>query len=236
MRAYFSFKIISIFIFFVPITLFAQSIDTKNQEKILSELSRDLSDLHNQISRAFTLLKERTGDKTNLSQHIYFQVNENVQIMREPSKDSAVLFKTTRPTIFRIIFSENGWYEVLFLKPSTEISISEDPFEGLLERVTSGWIEASKGSVYNKIELQPGFVFTGEESKGKGIYLDDWIDKNSGKIIAKLTEPIFEWIINTANKFKTKYENNPLVYVSGFTLDVGASPSLSISFEFKKGK
>ena len=88
--------------------------------------------------------------------------------------------------------------------------------------------------MYNKIELQPGFVFTGEESKGKGIYLDDWIDKNSGKIIAKLTEPIFEWIINTANKFKTKYENNPLVYVSGFTLDVGASPSLSISFEFKK--
>jgi len=45
---------------------------------------------------------------------------------------------------------------------------------------------------------------------------------------------VFEEIVEQASKMKDKYKNNPYVSVTGFSVNVGVPPSMSINIEFKK--
>lgn len=234
MRIFFVFIIIS----FLPVCSSAQDKHTETQDEIFSELSGDLTTLYDKISQTYKILKE--NDKavydTYLSRHTYFETSANAQIMSEPSKDSKVLLNTTRPEKYRIISHIDGWYEVLFFK-ADEIPVDSMMENDFMERLNFGWIESSNGHELEKQEIQqslPNYRAAGEGNQENVLFVDKWIDKNIEVIIKKLKEKIFEPLINKANEIKKKYENNSFIYVSGFTIDFGIPPSISISFSFKE--
>jgi len=50
----------------------------------------------------------------------------------------------------------------------------------------------------------------------------------------KQTEDMYEMIINKMYALKKKYDNNPYVRISGFDVNIGIPPSVTVSIEFKK--
>lgn len=51
--------------------------------------------------------------------------------------------------------------------------------------------------------------------------------------VKSTTESIYQQIMDKVKGFKEKYENNPYVRVTGFSVDISIPPAVSISFEFK---
>lgn len=49
-----------------------------------------------------------------------------------------------------------------------------------------------------------------------------------------IAEDLFRKLTEQASKIKDSYRNNPYVSVTGFTVNVGISPSVGVNFEFKK--
>ncbi len=47
------------------------------------------------------------------------------------------------------------------------------------------------------------------------------------------TDSMYQQIMDKVKGFKEKYENNPYVRVTGFSVDIAIPPAVSISFEFK---
>lgn len=48
------------------------------------------------------------------------------------------------------------------------------------------------------------------------------------------TEDIYDKLLKRVNAIKERYNDNQYITVTGFSVDIGISPSVSISFEFKK--
>lgn len=48
------------------------------------------------------------------------------------------------------------------------------------------------------------------------------------------TQDVYEMIINKMWVLKKKYENNPYIRISGFDINIGIIPSVTVSIEFKK--
>jgi|GEM_PF-4884389 len=50
----------------------------------------------------------------------------------------------------------------------------------------------------------------------------------------KQTEDIYEIVINKMRALKKQYENNPYIRISGFDINIGIVPSVTVSIEFKE--
>lgn len=48
------------------------------------------------------------------------------------------------------------------------------------------------------------------------------------------TQDIYEIIINKMRALKKKYDNNPYIKITGFEINIGITPSVTISMEFQK--
>ena len=56
----------------------------------------------------------------------------------------------------------------------------------------------------------------------------------AGQQPSSLADDIFRELTERAVRFRDAYRNNPYISVTGFSVNVGVPPSVSISFEFKK--
>ncbi len=51
---------------------------------------------------------------------------------------------------------------------------------------------------------------------------------------AGVADRLYEQIMESVKKMKDKYDKNTYVSVSGFSVNMGVPPSVTVSFEFKK--
>jgi hypothetical protein len=100
----------------------------------------------------------------------------------------------------------------------------------------------SEGNKYPLIGVYDNFI---------GIKHDDnprWIERTHGEVMpAALTgdftikssgwwNSLREDLIERAVKLREKYQNNPYISITGFSIEIGVPPSLTIDFEFKDSK
>lgn len=86
----------------------------------------------------------------------------------------------------------------------------EQPEQGMY----AGWVNAA--------EAVPKPSFT------------EWIEaKESLEEPKSAKDQIYEKIMTSVKGFRDKYENNPYVTITGFSVNIGVPPSVSVSFEFK---
>jgi uncharacterized protein YgiM (DUF1202 family) len=102
-------------------------------------------------------------------------------------------------------------YEVLDKTSDWYAVRLEKPIGGL----NSGWINAS--------EVTPEYSFN---VIGKKIMAVRETDKS-------LLDKAYERLVKSVTEMRNKYEKNPYVSITGFSIDVGIPPSVAISFEFK---
>jgi len=94
-------------------------------------------------------------------------------------------------------------------------------------------ISAELGSINQKIaeayQIQQGRVQQPSDYRQARSTVSSSIKSNSKK-----TQDIYQVIIKKMYDLEKKYENNPYVRISGFDINIGIPPSVTISLEFKK--
>jgi hypothetical protein len=104
--------------------------------------------------------------------------------------------------------------------------------------------KATAGQTFKVVDKASDWYAVKLETPGKGIdaawvnaadvtpnfrTLGSTTEKN-----ANVTDRLYEQIMESVKKVKDKYDRNPYVSVSGFSVNVGIPPSVTVSFEFKK--
>lgn len=105
-------------------------------------------------------------------------------------------------------------------------------------------MKASIGQTYKMIDKTNDWYAVQIEKPTKGVEAA-WV--NASDVAPKIqqlastlsenknaADRIYEQIMDSVKKVKDKYDQNPYVSVSGFSVDIGIPPSVSVSFEFKK--
>ena len=102
---------------------------------------------------------------------------------------------------------------------------------------------ATKGSTYHVLDKTSNWyaVALDKEVAGQSAA---WVNaSNVAPVNTLATSPsqqksyadkLYEEILEKVNNFKEKYKNNPYVTVTGFSVNIGVPPSVSVSFEFKE--
>lgn len=101
--------------------------------------------------------------------------------------------------------------------------------------------EKSHGAIFNVVDKMPGWyaVELGESVHGISV---GWVQAGTGvpEIIAAVETSkqnvggAYEALTLAAKKFRDKFQNNPHIRVTGFSINISMSPGLSLDFEFKK--
>jgi hypothetical protein len=105
-----------------------------------------------------------------------------------------------------------------------------------------GLYKAPKGDTFKVIDKVNGWYAVKLNKQTSGLDAG-WIKASDGvPLLAKTeilisplsrSEDIYDTLLDGANKVKGKYKNNAYISVTGFSINVGVPPSVSISFAFK---
>jgi len=103
-------------------------------------------------------------------------------------------------------------------------------------------MNASKGALYKVIDKVGNWYAVALPKPKEGIE-SAWVSTTdvtplispvqTGYAKQSIIEKMYEKIMESVKKIRDKYQNNPYVSVSGFSIDIGMPPSVSVSFKFK---
>lgn len=100
----------------------------------------------------------------------------------------------------------------------------------------------SVGKMYNVLD-KTGDWYAVRLDKPVGGFDAGWIKASDTVPVVPHMEPpssstqprdIYDAVLDKVNKLKQKYNENPYLTVTGFTVNVGSPPSIGVNFEFKK--
>ena len=128
-----------------------------------------------------------------------------------------------------------------------KVTGSSTPIRGGASKYSEILLQAEKGRTYRVIDKAGPWYAVKLDSPHEGIPTG-WISATGAVPVANLgqsssggtvpdetlAEEIFKSLTEQATHLRDAYRNNPYINVSGFTVNVGVPPSVSISFEFKK--
>ena len=107
---------------------------------------------------------------------------------------------------------------------------------------TKGLLKASQGDVFPVIDKANDWYAVKLDKQVTGLDAG-WIKASDSIPLVKTeasnqpqtrNEDIYEILLAGVNKIKEKYKNNAYISVTGFSINVGVPPSISVSFAFKK--
>lgn len=108
----------------------------------------------------------------------------------------------------------------------------------------SSYSKASAGQTFKVLDKANDWYAVQLEKPAKGID-SAWVNAadvapkfqyigNTQAKDSSVADKLYQQIMESVKKVKDKYDKNPYVSVSGFSVDVGIPPSVSVSFEFNK--
>lgn len=85
-------------------------------------------------------------------------------------------------------------------------------------------------------KINQDLIMANQQQRELGVKMNGKAEKlsNSDKTYATKMQSIFNSIIKEMQVLQKQYKNNPYVKISGFAINVGIPPSVSVSLEFKK--
>lgn len=116
-----------------------------------------------------------------------------------------ILSNASLGNTFNVIDKAGEWYAVSFKNPINDL--------------TSGWV---KSSDVVPVQIKRATLFAEREVADV---------KPTGE--KSVSDRIYEQLTKYVMSIRDKYQNNPYVRVTGFTVNVTVPPSVSVSFEFK---
>jgi hypothetical protein len=171
-----------------------------------NKLAKDLANLQTQILAAQQQATSQEAAQTGASRR-KIEVTRNADVLAGADPSAQEEFKASKGTDFWVLDKQNGYYAV----------VGDDG--------KTGWIPAS--------DVKPKYS---KDMTGYGDWELKWY-KYDMKTVAttepSIQEKLFQTITDRAVKFRDSYKDNPYFQVSGFTINVGVTPSVEIAFTFK---
>jgi hypothetical protein len=171
-----------------------------------STLAKDLANLQSEILAAQQQAAAQEAAQAKGARKTV-EVTRNAEVLGGADPSAPAEFTALKGADFWVLDKQNGYYAV----------VRDDG--------KTGWIPASDVKPYFKNPMQNGDW----DPWGNGHYNYKMVVANAPSV----QERLFQTITESAVKFRDSYKNNPYFQVSGFTIVMGVTPSVDISFTFK---
>lgn len=173
------------------------------RDSVLAEFAADLASIQAEFESATKML-QRDSQPDSVE-----VTQDGTAVYADSTEDSRVVTRADEGTRFRLLSRVGDWYEVLL-----------SPSEG---NESTGWLPNASVALVIPTETGPEII---HEPAGA---LPDYGAYGG----AQFDLGIWEFLIERAANLRDKWSDNQYVRVTGFQIQAGPSPSLSVDFEFK---
>ena len=184
--------------------------DPEDLDKTMQAIAKDLSALHWKLQEVY---ERELAVRADLSSYAAAVDLLNKAGVVTITADSADIFKGAALNAGVVESVSAGKKFPVLDKVGDWYAIALDkPVEGF----STGWVQAAKAVPYWDITAGAGVLSVADRAASQS-----------------LTDSLYSAATSLVTEIRRKYEADPLVRVSGFTVDVSIPPGVSVLFEFE---